>query len=444
MNNDLKKILDWIFGKLRVYFYLIDNNNEKIIVFVWTNILEISLINRWGYYLKSDSFYFYLRELNDLDTIYTFVNWKKSITGDIDLVIKSFLKYEKSIKDIFIKENIHFYNEVFDKTYTDKKILLIIKWGWLQETIESAFIAYCYNSNLQLTILYRFWTQWWKKLNYSWFFNELKSKYRNFRFIYNEDINDDYIDSLIDSDTEVFSLWYDYVWKHKNIHLIVSASVSEDWVYWKYKNIFSCFKSESIWYSKNKFLNTENTNIYHFFNPQNTVLLNSFSLLGKINNFVLWWWMSWSRDFSILNSLNWEYRWVLISDKHHDINNFLSIEQIRSYYWFLWAINLSTFFVHTPIWKYNNDDRHKMIATSICAGKPVVVPNSEWLIVKEILDNRLWVVYENWNKEDFLEKVEFFAKNSKNIEIYSQNCKKYSIENMDINKYVNFIFSKAF
>ena len=252
------------------------------------------------------------------------------------------------------------------------------------------------------------------------------------------------IDSIIDEDTEVFSLQYDYKWKHENINLITWASVSDEWVYWRYKNIFSSFKSQYIWYSTNIFLNTENTKIYNFFNPQNIQLLENISILTKIDNFVLSGGMSWSRDFSILKKLDLKWKWVLISDNIHEMENFLGIPQIKSYYWFLWAFALSSFFIHTPKAEFSNDDRHKMLATSICSWKPVIVPYNDWLIVKEIMDNKLGLVYKNWDVNDLKEKIAFFLENPNNLETYSKNCIKYSKINMDVNGFMNFIFDKTF
>ena len=444
MSSKLKRLLDWIFKYMNIYFYIIDNNNSKIIIFTWNKIVEASLLNSWNTYKKTDNFYFSIRDFSDINHIYSWVNSDNNQYYDIDLIIGNFIKYEILIKNIFLQENVSYLQKSFNKIKLDKKVLFIVNWFWIQETIENAFLSFCQNSNINLTILYRFWEQWWKKLNYSWFFNELKNVYKNFRFIYNEDIDDALIDSIIDEDTEVFSLQYDYKWKHENINLITWASVSDEWVYWRYKNIFSSFKSQYIWYSTNIFLNTENTKIYNFFNPQNIQLLENISILTKIDNFVLSGGMSWSRDFSILKKLDLKWKWVLISDNIHEMENFLGIPQIKSYYWFLWAFALSSFFIHTPKAEFSNDDRHKMLATSICSWKPVIVPYNDWLIVKEIMDNKLGLVYKNWDVNDLKEKIAFFLENPNNLETYSKNCIKYSKINMDVNGFMNFIFDKTF
>jgi hypothetical protein len=155
--------------------------------------------------------------------------------------------------------------------------------------------------------------------------------------------------------------------------------------------------------------------------------------------------MSWCRDFSILNNLNWKYKWILISDEIYDINNFLSMYRwIQNYYWFLGSFKLSKIWIFCHLEKYNNDDRSKMIATSICAWIPVIVPYNDWLIVKTIIQNNLWLTYENWNNLDLIEKVRFFMENEDNIIKYWKNCKDYSNQNMDIDKFINLIFQKTF
>jgi hypothetical protein len=212
----------------------------------------------------------------------------------------------------------------------------------------------------------------------------------------------------------------------------------------RYKNVFSSYESKSIGYSTDNFINTWNTNIYKIFNAQNIDLLNNYSKLKPIDNFILSWWMEWARDFSILNSLKWKYKWILISDEVFDIKNFLCMYRwIQSYYWFFWAYYLSDFFIACDIKEFNNDDRSKMIATAICSWKPVVVPYHDWEIVKRILENKLWVTYELWNMKDLVNKVSFFAKNNNNVIEYWKRCKKYSEEKMDINKFINLIFEKT-
>jgi hypothetical protein len=317
----------------------------------------------------------------------------------------------------------------------------------MEETIEKSFISFCNNSWIDLTVLYKYWTwYWWQKLNQDGFFNELKSNNTNVKFIYNENFDDNYIDNLIDENTETFSFQYDYKWKNNNLNMIILSSVSDDEIDCsKYKNIFSCYLSNTIWYSTDKFINTENTDIYKVFNPQNIDLLNNFNILKKSQDFILSWWMSWARDFSILNALNWKYKGILISDEVHDVNNFLSMYRwIQSYYWFLGVFKLCDFWVFCHLDKFNNDDRSKMIATCICAWKPVIIPYNDWLIVKEILNNKLWLVYNNWDKKDFLDKVKFFSEDNTNLDRYSLNCLEYSNKKMDVNSFINFIFSKIF
>jgi len=183
MSSKLKRLLDWIFKYMNIYFYIIDNNNSKIIIFTWTKIVEASLLNSWNTYKKTDNFYFSIRDFSDINHIYSWVNSDNNQYYDIDLIIGNFIKYEILIKNIFLQENVSYLQKSFNKIKLDKKVLFIVNWFWIQETIENAFLSFCQNSNINLTILYRFWEQWWKKLNYSWFFNELKNVYKNFRFI---------------------------------------------------------------------------------------------------------------------------------------------------------------------------------------------------------------------------------------------------------------------
>jgi hypothetical protein len=70
--------------------------------------------------------------------------------------------------------------------------------------------------------------------------------------------------------------------------MIVLSSITDDEIDCsRYKNIFSCYESNSIGYSTDKFINTKNTNIYKIFNPQNIDLLNNFIIIKKIDNFIL-------------------------------------------------------------------------------------------------------------------------------------------------------------
>jgi hypothetical protein len=318
----------------------------------------------------------------------------------------------------------------------------------MEETIEKSFISYCNNSNIKLTVLYKFWYGYWGQvLNQDWFFNELKANNKNVKFLYNEDFDDEYIDSLISINTEVFSFQYDYKGKNKDLNMIILSSVCDNTEIncSRYKNIFSSYESEYIGYSTDKFINTDKTNVYKIFNSQNIDLLNNYSVLRKIDKFILSWWMEWARDFTILNSLEGKYKWVLISDEVFDIKNFLCMYRwIQSYYGFFWAYILSDFWVFCHLEEFNDDDRSKMIATSICSWKPVVVPYNSWRIVKTILDNKLGVAYQNWDMDDLINKVRFFAENNYNVSEYWNRCRKYSEEKMDINKFTNIIFEKSF
>lgn len=441
--------IDNILNNHNIYFYTIDYIFHKIIIFSWNFILEVSLNDRWWYVKKADYLYFYIRKFDDIDKIYRYINDDSDIftNNKISQIINTIIKYEKVIYKFLYSSSKEFFSETFSNINTNRKILFVLKWWWMEETIEKSFISFCAYNNLELIVLYRFgkW-YWWQQLNQDWFFNELKANYPKVNFIYKEDFDDNYIDNLIDDDTEVFSFQYDYKWKHKNLNMIVLSSVTDDEIDCKkYKNIFSCYNSNSIWYSTDKFINTEKTNVYKIFNPQNINLINNYKIVEKINKFILTWWMSWCRDFNILNSLNWKYRWVIISDETHKVKNFISMYRwIQSYYWFFGAFKLSQIWVFCHLEEFNDDDRSKMIATSICAWKPVIIPYNQWLIVKDILDNKLWVAYKNWDWKDLLEKIRFFTENEENIINYSKNCLNYSKKNMDINKFMNTIFTKSF
>jgi hypothetical protein len=447
-NNKLDTFLKYIFKNINIYFYTIDNLFNKIIIFSGWYILEISLKNKWWYIKKWNYFYFFIRKFEDIQNIYNFVNIKEKRKNnkDISNIVNIILKYEWIINTLYLEQNNNFIKNNFNKIKTNKKVLLILKWWWMEETIEKSFIFYCNNSNINLTVLYKFWLwYWWQVLNQDWFFNELKANNRNVNFVYKEDFDDNYIDTIIDNSIEVFSFQYDYKWKYKNLNMIILSSVTNDEIDCnRYKNIFSSYESKSIWYSTDKFINFEKTNIYKTFNAQNIDLLNNYSIIRGIDKFILSWWMEWARDFTILNSLNWKYKWILISDEIFDIKSFLCIYRgIQSYYWFLWAYILSDFFIACHLDEFNDDDRSKMIATSICAWKPVIIPYNDWKIVKTILDNKLWIVYKNWDWEDLYNKIRFFSENSDNVVEYWENCKKYSKDKMDINKFINLIFEKS-
>ncbi len=81
-----------------------------------------------------------------------------------------------------------------------------------------------------------------------------------------------------------------------------------------------------------------------------------------------------------------------------------------------------------------------MIATSICSWIPVLIPYNEWKIVKTVTDNNLWLTYINWDENDFKKQINKLN-NKELLKEYSNNCMKYSEKNMDINKFINFIFN---
>jgi glycosyltransferase involved in cell wall biosynthesis len=85
-----------------------------------------------------------------------------------------------------------------------------------------------------------------------------------------------------------------------------------------------------------------------------------------------------------------------------------------------------------------------MIITSICLWKPVIIPYNDWLLVKEIIDNNLWITYENWKIDDLKNKVKFFMTNQLIVKEYSKRCLEYSKINYDVNKFINFIFEELF
>ncbi len=446
---NIKQLLNKILISSDVYFFTIDYLFRKIVIFAWKYILEFSLVDKWWSIKQSKYFYFFLRKIDDIDNIYNFLNSDNKVISNKNIweIINIIIKNEELIYHIFYGECEVFYEKIFNKIKINKNILFILKWWWMEETIEKSFISYCNNSNIKLTVLYKFWTWYWgQKLNQDWFFNELKVNNKNVKFLYNEDFNDEFIDSMVNENTEIFSFQYDYKWIYKDFNMIVLSSVTDKNIDCsRYKNVFSCYQSKTIWYSTDKFINIENTKVYKIFNPQNIDLLNNYSVIKKVPNFILSWWMSWARDFSILNSLEGKYKWILVSDEIHEVKNFLSMYRwIQSYYWFLGVFKLSSFWVFCHLEKFNDDDRSKMIATSICAWKPVIVPHNDWLIVKEIIDNKLGLVYRNWDIEDLQKKVMFFAENKDNIEEYSKRCLSYSKEQMDINNFINFIFDKAF
>jgi hypothetical protein len=70
--------------------------------------------------------------------------------------------------------------------------------------------------------------------------------------------------------------------------MIVLSSVTDtDIDCSRYKNIFSCYKSKTIGYSTDKFINTSNTKVYNFLNPQNISLLTNYSTITEIDDFIL-------------------------------------------------------------------------------------------------------------------------------------------------------------
>jgi len=449
MKTKLHFFLEKILANSDVYFYTIDHLFNKIIFFLWSYILEVSTIERGNQIKQGNMLFFYIRKLDDIDNIYNFINKNNSTKNNlkVSVIIRLILKYEKIIYLLFKEENSIFLKKNFNIFKTNKKVLFILKWWWMEETIEKSFITFCSKSNISLTVLYKYWKwYWWQQINQEWFFNELKANNKNINFLYKEDFDDDYIDSIIDMNTEIFSFQYDYEGKFKNLNLIILSSVvdKKEIDCSRYKNIFSSYESRSIWYSTDKFINVQDTKIYKIFNSQNINLLNNFNILKPINKFILSWWMSWARDFSILNNLDWKYKWILISDETFQIKNFLCMYRwIQSYYWFLWVFMLSDFFIACDIKKFNNDNRSKMIATAICSWKPVIIPYHDWEIVKTVIENKLWITYELDNMDDLINKVSFFAKNNDNVKEYWERCKKYSEKNMDVNKFIPLIFDKS-
>ena len=83
-----------------------------------------------------------------------------------------------------------------------------------------------------------------------------------------------------------------------------------------------------------------------------------------------------------------------------------------------------------------------MISTSICSSKPVLIPYNNWNIVKDILEYKLWDSYINNNFSDLSIKFSDIYDNQKRIDMMSKNSKIYSEKNMDVNKFINFIFTK--
>jgi hypothetical protein len=434
-----------------VFFFTIDHLFRKIVIFLWAYFIEISLSSISWYQTKSTYFYFHVWKFDTINKIYDYV-WNSKVlfrNSYVSEIISKVISNEEALYQVFKKENEDFFAKAFKKIVSSKKILFILKWWWMEETIEKSFISFCSNSNLNLTVLYKFWKwYWWQKLNQEGFINELKLNNPKVIFKYKEDFDDNYIDELInDWDWKIFSFQYNYKWNYNSLNMIVLSSVADNEYIpcQKYKNIFSSYIWDFIWYSTDKFINFDNTNIFKMLNPQNIDLLRNYSILEPTESFILSWWMSWARNFNILNHLNWVFKWILISDETYEIKNFLSIYRwIQNYYWFFWAFILSKFCVFCHLEEFNNDDRSKMIATAICSWKPVVVPYNSWEIVFNILKFSLWVAYKNWDKKDFLEKVDFFAKSEKNVNIYSKNCINYSNKRMNVNSFVNLIFKENF
>lgn len=446
-NEKINVLLNKLFINSDVFYYTIDYLFQKIIIFSWNFIIEISLVNKGKYVKKTKYLYISIRKFEDINNIYKYVSKQNQDYQDNSIsIINKIIKYDFYIYNLLIQGVWKFFLDTFKICNSNKKILLILKWWWMEETIEKSFIAYCNYNKLNLTVLYKFWLGYWgQQLNQDGFFSELKANFPYVKFLYNESFDDDYVDWIVDDNTEVFSFQYDYKWKYKNLNMIVLSSVTDyDIDCNRYKNIFSCYRSKTIWYSTDKFINTDNTNIYKMFNPQNINLLDNYTIIKKIDNFILTGWMWWCRDFSILNSLDWKYKGVIISDEIQDVKNFISMYRwIQNYYWFFWAFILSQIWVFCHLEEFNDDDRSKMIATSICSWKPVVVPYNDWLIVKDILDNKLWVAYKNWDLNDLEKKIRFFTENDDNIKQYSNNCLEYSKKQMDITKFINDIFENT-
>lgn len=463
MNNFcLKSLLDKIFSWKKIYIYTYDYTLSKIIIFYWRYIIEVSLKNSLRYTKKSKLLYFYIYKFDNLNNILNFINNKDDDISNSSVanIVKLIIQYEQIIYDTFLNEINSFFESNYKDNNTKKEILIILKWWGFEEIIEKNFISYCNYFKINLTVLYKFWFWfWWQPLNQEWYINELMINNPNVKFIYQEWLDDEFIDSIINQDTEIFSLKYYYRGKSKKFNLMIDWSMLDnfgsDWVLadsdinhdctW-YKNIFTCYmKRNHVWYITDSFINYENVKLNRFFLPQDCTLINNYSIINLDNqgDIILSWWMTWARDFSILNSLDWKYKWIMVSDENHDIKWFLdNYRWIQNYYWFLWAFILSTIWVFCHLEEYNNDDRTKMIITSICSWKPVVVPYNDWLLVETIVKNKLWVTYKNWDTKDFKEKVKFLIEDKIILNEYKKNCLDYSKVNFNIVNFINTIFNK--
>lgn len=458
-NSKLKYLLSNIFKNTNVYFFTIDNLFRKVIIFSWEFILMVSFI-RWAHFVKNSRLlYFDIIKFDDINNIYKQV-FENEMNNSISYIISTLIKYESIIYNLFYDENQLFFENNFTKmSNTNKNFLFVLKWWGFEEIIEKYFIAYCNYNNIDLTVLYKFWLWfWWQQLNQDGYINELRINNPKVKFIYKEDFNDDYIDSITDNKTEIFSLKYYYRWKSNNFNLLIDWSLMDNvsldsievdnnvdidcsW----YKNIFTCYnKQGNIWYTTDTFMNYKNTNLHRCFLPQDIDLINNYKIYWNNRKIIISWWMSWARDFSVLNLLKWKYNWILISDELHDISGFLGFHRwIQNYYAFLWAIKTAYIWVFCHLEEYNNDDRTKMIITTISFWIPVIVPYNDWLLVKAILENKLGISYNNIDYNDFVEKVDYFMNNELIVNEYSKNCLEYSKNNFNVINYVNNIFGKT-
>lgn len=433
----LKLFLKTILKSENIYFFTIDHLFNKIVLFCWVYKIEvfIDIIN--------NKFSIKVEKFESINEIYKFVN-NIEYYPNIEKIIYKINYFKEDIFKFYKIENLYFYKTNFKKLSTEKEILLILKWWWIEETIEKSFIAFCTHSNIKLKVLYKFWLwYWWQQINQNWFIQELEKNNPKVNFIHNENFDDEYIDSIITTNTEIFSFQYNYNWKNKNLNLIILSSVSDDEINLdRYKNIYTCYIWDTIWYSSDKFTNSKNKNIFRILNPQNINLINNYTLIKPINKFIISWWMSWARDFSILNKLKSNTKWILITDESKQIDNFkIFYRWIHNYYAFLWVFFISNFWIFCHLDEFNNDDRTKMIATNICFWKPSIIPYNSWKLVKLLNNKNLWFTYLNNNSNDLNKKVSLLNENNYNY--ISLNAKNYSNKDMDVNKFINFIFNNS-
>lgn len=437
--SKLRKFLDKLFEKTQIYFYAIDSTNKQIVIFIGKERLEFSLLVQDKYYSRTKRFYVRQWNFDKIDLIYKNINWLEEMDKSnysIELIIKLIHKYEEVIYKLFLNEINSMYLNEFTKVSTQKKILFINDCSnWMEQSIEDSIMNFCYNSDIKIIFLYKFW----EEFDYTCYFDSAKKNFKNVEFIKNEKLDDKYIDSLVDENTEIISLNYDYKGTFENISLIVLHKIWRK-VLWKYKNIFSFYKSNTIWYSVTNFVNSEKSNVYKFLNPQNKYLFDNIWIVKPLENYVFSWWMNNNRSFNILKSLN--QKWILLTDKEYKINNFYRLNVMDNFYAFYFLFKSAHFTIHpiqTTSW---TDDRTRMIATSIVAGRPIIMPDVWWVIQSQVEKYKLWLIYRSWDKLDLKAKVDLLSNNPKLLLEYSENCLKYTEENINIYKVTNFIFSK--